>query len=679
MKAERILAAPPAEPATLPTAHAMPFAAALDDPTLLHEWRDLVAVAAEPNAFAEPWFAAASLHLAGSDRARMLVVRDGASLLGLLPICIVRRYGRLPVAHVQNYLHPNSFLGTPLIRAGAEARFWSAVLDCLDAADWSRGLLHMEALVEGGPGPSRPDRRRRRPRPALRLGSSDRARAACQPAQFASLLRNERPQEEAQGVQATGRAPRRDRHGREPPLRAGRRPVRMDRSVPDPGGLRVEGRAGSALAAEPGTAAFFRTALAGAAAEDRLDIRRVDLDGRPIAMLVNFLTPPGAYSFKIAFDEAYGRYSPGVLTEIDNLDILDRPEFDWMDSCAAADHPMIGSLWAGRRAIVRVSVPLGGAGRRLLFTLCRSAESSLHACAHGHRPLPFRRLQMPTEPVFDSAAPRCLCRALSRAARPYRPSSLGPSRPSRSRRLRNSPRGSISAQVEYNRGDLPVGIDPDAVPGNGLDIVETIRSIEQNGSWMVLKFVERDPLYRALLEETLAELRTVVEPVTGTMLKMEAFLFVSSPGSMTPFHFDPEHNILLQLRGTKVMTVFPADDDSIATGPQHETFHLGGHRNLLWDEAFLAKGTPIALAPGQAVHVPVKAPHFVRNGPEVSISFSITWRSEWSYHEASARGLNALLRRAGFTPAPPARYPAQNHAKSIAYRAVDKLRRTLRG
>lgn len=231
------------------------------------------------------------------------------------------------------------------------------------------------------------------------------------------------------------------------------------------------------------------------------------------------------------------------------------------------------------------------------------------------------------------------------------------------------------AHVEYNRGDLPVGITPEAVPGNGLDIAETIRSIERNGSWMVLKFVEQDPLYRALLDATLAELQPIVDPATGPMLKHEGFIFISSPDAVTPFHFDPEHNLLLQLRGAKTMTIFPAGDEELASGALHERFHLGGHRNLPYDDAFAPKGIAVALAPGRAIHVPVKAPHWVRNGPEVSVSFSITWRSEWSYREANARGLNALLRRAGLDPASPARFPAQNHAKSIAYRALTRAGR----
>jgi hypothetical protein len=232
--------------------------------------------------------------------------------------------------------------------------------------------------------------------------------------------------------------------------------------------------------------------------------------------------------------------------------------------------------------------------------------------------------------------------------------------------------------AEYNRGDLPVGLDPADTPANGLSVEETIRSIEQCGSWMVLKFVEQDPVYRDLLHDTLGELEEVVRPTTGAMLKREAFIFISSPDAVTPFHFDPEHNILLQIRGAKTMTVFPASDEALVSGEAHETFHAGGHRNLPWRDDFAARGRPFALEPGKAVYVPVKAPHWVRNGPEVSISFSVTWRSEWSYREEYARRMNAVLRLAGLRPASPKRYPHQNHLKSLGYRVIDKAKRATR-
>ena len=231
------------------------------------------------------------------------------------------------------------------------------------------------------------------------------------------------------------------------------------------------------------------------------------------------------------------------------------------------------------------------------------------------------------------------------------------------------------ASVEYNPGNLPIGIDPADVPSPALSPAETVRSIEANGSWMVLKRIEQSPAYAALLHDTLAEIAPLVKSRTGAMLGSEGFIFISSPGSVTPFHFDPEHNILLQIRGSKTMTVFPADDEALVSPEAHEAFHLGEHhRNQPWRDEFAPKGQAITITPGEAIHVPVKAPHWVKNGPEVSISLSITWRSEWSYAEADARAFNHLLRGMGMKPGSPKRYPGRNLGKSMAARVVRKVR-----
>ncbi|HEY0621900.1 cupin-like domain-containing protein [Sphingomonas sp.] len=229
--------------------------------------------------------------------------------------------------------------------------------------------------------------------------------------------------------------------------------------------------------------------------------------------------------------------------------------------------------------------------------------------------------------------------------------------------------------VEQNLADLPIEVDPSTVRHNGLSVADSIRSIEANGSWMVLKFVEQDTVYRQLLDEILDELEPVVSARTGAMIKREAFIFVSSPNAVTPFHMDPEHNILLQLRGTKTMTLFPAADPELTPGALQEEFHRGAHRNLPFRDGFATKGQPIELTPGEGLYVPVKAPHWVQNGPATSVSLSVTWRSEWSYREADAHAFNRLLRRAGLIPAMPARYPRQNMLKAYAWRALAKAKR----
>ncbi|HQS71215.1 MAG: transcriptional regulator [Novosphingobium sp. 28-62-57] len=227
--------------------------------------------------------------------------------------------------------------------------------------------------------------------------------------------------------------------------------------------------------------------------------------------------------------------------------------------------------------------------------------------------------------------------------------------------------------VEYNRAALPLGLNGEKAPANGIGIGETIRNIATTGSWAALKNIEQSPVYNALLMDLLEELRPTIEARTGAMLKPQGFVFVTSPNGVTPYHFDPEHNILLQLMGSKEMTMFPAVDPRFAPDETHESYHTGGPRDLYWRDDLLPGGKVWPLSPGEALFVPVMSPHFVKNGPAPSVSLSITWRSEWSFAEADARAFNSLLRRAGLKPRAPGRWPATNRAKALGWRLARRL------
>jgi hypothetical protein len=229
-----------------------------------------------------------------------------------------------------------------------------------------------------------------------------------------------------------------------------------------------------------------------------------------------------------------------------------------------------------------------------------------------------------------------------------------------------------AASVEYNHGNIPIGVDGKPA-GNGMSIGETIRGIETSASWAALKNIEQAPEYAALLDDLLGELHPAIEAATGPMLKTQGFVFVSSPHAVTPYHFDPEHNVLLQLRGAKTVTTFPAGDPTFAPDAVHESYHTGGARELPWDERFATGGSAWPLCEGEALYIPVMSPHHVRNGPEVSVSLSITWRSPWSFAEADARAFNGMLRGLGISPRAPGRWPARNRAKALAWRALRRV------
>jgi CelD/BcsL family acetyltransferase involved in cellulose biosynthesis len=342
---------------------------------LAGEWTALAARAAEPNAFAEHWFVAASLAaLAGRRDIGLLEARRGHRLIGLLPVALEKTYARLPVAFAQNWCHHQMFLGTPLVEAGEEEAFWAGVLATLDELDWTPNFLHVRGLVEDGPV------HRGLKRAAEGLGRS----CAIVHRETRALLESDLSPE-AYYEQAVRQKKRKElRRLRNRLAELG--PLAADILGPeDPlepwcdAYLALEkdgwkGAAGSALACDPATETFFRETLRAAREAGRLQFRRLRVGDKVIAMLVNFLTPPGSFSFKTVFDEDYARFSPGVLIQIDNLDLLDRADIAWMDSCAVEDHPMIDSLWTERRSIVRTTVRLKGLRRGAIFAACRALE-----------------------------------------------------------------------------------------------------------------------------------------------------------------------------------------------------------------------------------------------------------------------------------------------------------------
>lgn len=227
--------------------------------------------------------------------------------------------------------------------------------------------------------------------------------------------------------------------------------------------------------------------------------------------------------------------------------------------------------------------------------------------------------------------------------------------------------------VEYNAGKLALNQDYHATPTNGLSVEETIERIETCQSWLVLKHVQHSSRYRELLHECL---RPIVDATVATFpgpCMQAAFVFVSSPGAVTPYHIDPEHNFLLQVRGTKTMAVYDRADRTVVTERQLEALSLGGHRNLPFQEQFHAREQLFQLFPGEGLHVPTLAPHWVKVGSEVSISLSVTFRTKRNLRESSVYRTNARLRRLGLSPKPPGRRAWPDTLKWAMDRVADRL------
>lgn len=231
--------------------------------------------------------------------------------------------------------------------------------------------------------------------------------------------------------------------------------------------------------------------------------------------------------------------------------------------------------------------------------------------------------------------------------------------------------------IEYNAGDVAISQDPDTAPQTGLTPAETIRRIEDCESWMLMHDVESDPEYAQLLDAVLDEVAELTEPIEPGMHERRAFIIVSSAASVTPYHFDPEQNFLLQVRGSKQVHVFDPFDDRLVSETDRERVFAGkGKPNLDLDDALSDSGEEFRLDAGEGLCIPFQAPHWVRVGNGVSISFSMTWQTHRTEHFFDIHRVNMALRRAGLTPVPPGRSPWRDAVKQTG---VDVVRGVARG
>ena len=234
-------------------------------------------------------------------------------------------------------------------------------------------------------------------------------------------------------------------------------------------------------------------------------------------------------------------------------------------------------------------------------------------------------------------------------------------------------------KVEYNAGNLPVSQDPTKTPRNGLSVAETIQRIAECKSWLVLKNVEVSEPYKLIIDQCLDQVCELARSSIPVTYHREGFIFISSPGSVTPYHTDPEHNFLLQIQGSKTVHLFDGADRSIITEEELENFHSGGHRNLTLRDDAKGKARSFTLTPGVGLHFPVNDPHWVQNGEQVSVSLSITFRSPLSDRKARLHFINGKLRNFGIAPSPVGASAVRDLCKDVIVRSYQNLRWILGG
>ena len=227
-------------------------------------------------------------------------------------------------------------------------------------------------------------------------------------------------------------------------------------------------------------------------------------------------------------------------------------------------------------------------------------------------------------------------------------------------------------------GDLSLSDKWGTTPKPDMTIPETIDRIETAGAWLVLKHVEQNPAYKALLDEYEAFVREIAGPEGAKLLSnAEMLVFITSPKRKTPYHFDAEVNFLVQIQGSKDLWVCDPMDRSVTTEEEIERYYAVSITAGTFKPHAEMAARKFTLDPGDAVHIPTHGAHWVQNHNEVSISLSLNMEfPDWKH--AHVYRANHYMRRLGVTPRPPGSSMIADRSKAAAIGSLLGMKRMIK-
>jgi hypothetical protein len=219
-------------------------------------------------------------------------------------------------------------------------------------------------------------------------------------------------------------------------------------------------------------------------------------------------------------------------------------------------------------------------------------------------------------------------------------------------------------KVLFQEGNITFDRKWEDIPRKTLSFIDGIERIQESGSWVLLKSVQEDPEYKILVDRCVDELSSHTRvDLRKEITWIEGYIFIASPESVTPHHIDHESNFLLQVHGEKNLNVCDPNDRSLLTEEEIERYYMGDLSAAAYKETSQQKAMVFPLVPGWGVHIPSKGPHWVRNGPEFSVSFSINFCMRQLDRAARVYQFNHYLRRLNLQPSPPGKSEIKDRLK----------------
>ena len=140
-----------------------------------------------------------------------------------------------------------------------------------------------------------------------------------------------------------------------------------------------KGGRGTAIAANPKLKLAFVEACANLHRAKKLRFWSLKLNGKAIASLYAIVEGDQAWLGKIAYDEAFAKYSPGVQIILDSTEALfSETQIKQIDSSAIPNHPMIDRIWRDRVEMVNVFVASSSISKLKFHTIVKLEQQRIH-------------------------------------------------------------------------------------------------------------------------------------------------------------------------------------------------------------------------------------------------------------------------------------------------------------
>ena len=213
----------------------------------------------------------------------------------------------------------------------------------------------------------------------------------------------------------------------------------------------------------------------------------------------------------------------------------------------------------------------------------------------------------------------------------------------------------------------------------GKTLVDALAEIHSGKNWVILKRIHEDPAYGNLLQELIPELSDLSGlDFPAIYYDPTMTIFVTSPGRITPYHMDGETNFLAQIHGTKHAYLYNGADQTVLSNDSLEKYWTGSLPKIDLPDSLPHGHWQYLLKPGNGVFNPATYPHWLQNGPDVSVSVSINFKRRGDT-VIGAHRTNRYLRRLGLNPTAPGISQSLDRVKEAtfgaAYGAAEKAAR----